>query len=95
MSRERLLVVTFPQTDANMIPASERLYRAVVERRPTLPDDDELRQHAATAVAKHSRRGWRIDKTARSDNIDAIIALCMVLDRAEFEAEPVRMLGWV
>lgn len=95
LSRERLLVVTFPQTDANMIPASERLYRAVVERRLTLPNDDELRQHAATAVAKHSRRGWRIDKTTRADNIDAIIALCMALDRAEFEAEPVRVLGWL
>jgi hypothetical protein len=28
----------------------------------------------------HSRRGWRVDKTNHTDNIDAIVALCMALE---------------
>jgi phage terminase large subunit-like protein len=87
--------VSFPQTDVRMIPASDRLYRAIVEKRLTLPDNDELRQHAANAVAKHSRRGWRIDRASRADNVDAIIALCMALDALEDQPAPVELLGWV
>jgi phage terminase large subunit-like protein len=87
--------VSFPQTDVRMIPASDRLYRAIVEKRLTLPDDEELRQHAANAVAKHSRRGWRIDRANRADNVDAIIALCMALDALEDQPQPVELLGWV
>jgi phage terminase large subunit-like protein len=95
LERERMVVVAFPQTDARMMPASERLYRAVVEERLTLSDDRELARHAADAVARHSRRGWRIDKAARADNIDAVIALCMALERAEARPEPARVLGWL
>jgi phage terminase large subunit-like protein len=95
LERERIPAMAFPQTDVRMIPASDRLYRAIVEKRLTLPDDDELRQHAAAAIAKHSRRGWRIDKADRADNIDAIIALCMALERAEQKPEEVRLLGWL
>lgn len=87
--------VSFPQTDVRMIPASDRLYRAIVEKRLTLPDNDELRQHAAHAVAKHSRRGWRIERANRADNIDAIIALCMALDALEDQPAPVELLGWL
>jgi hypothetical protein len=78
-----------------MIPASDRLYRVIVEKRLTLPDNEELRQHAANAVAKHSRRGWRIDRANRSDNVDAIIALCMALDALEDQPAPVELLGWL
>jgi phage terminase large subunit-like protein len=95
LERERIPVTAFPQTDVRMIPASDRLYRAIVEKRLTLPDDEELRQHAAAAIAKHSRRGWRIDKTKRADNVDAIIAMCMALDALEDQPEPVELLGWL
>jgi phage terminase large subunit-like protein len=95
LERERVPVTAFPQTDVRMIPASDRLYRAIVEKRLTLPDDEELRQHASAAIAKHSRRGWRIDKANRADTVDAIIALCMALERAEFKPEPVELLGWL
>jgi phage terminase large subunit-like protein len=95
LERERVPVLAFPQTDARMIPASDRLYRSIVEQRLTLPDNPELRAHASAAIAKHSRRGWRIDKSARSDNIDAIIALCMALERAEHETPAVQLLGWL
>lgn len=87
--------VSFPQTDVRMIPASDRLYRAIVERRLTLPDSEELRQHAANAIARHSRRGWRIDRAHRSDNVDGIIALCMALEAMENQPEPVEVIGWL
>jgi phage terminase large subunit-like protein len=95
LEREGITVTEFPQTDVRMIPASDRLYRAIVEQRLTLPDSEELRQHAASAIARHSRRGWRIDKPQRADNIDAVISLCMALECAEAKPEPVELLGWL
>jgi phage terminase large subunit-like protein len=98
-----LTVVSWPQTDARMIPASKRLYDAIIERRLTHPGDDRLDAHVHAAIARHSRRGWRIDRRGSAntpaENIDGLVALCMALDRAEQpavpEAEPVRLLGWL
>lgn len=95
LERERIPVIAFPQTDVRMIPASARLHAAVTEGRLTLSDDPELARHATDAIARHSRRGWRLDKATRSDNIDAMIALCMALERAEHQPEPVELLGWL
>jgi len=96
LQRERVTVLEFPQTDVRMCPASVRLHAAIVERRLVLPDDDELAGHAANTIAKHSRRGWRIDKAAPRDNMDAIVALCMALERAEQPpAAPTRLVGWM
>ena len=88
--------VDFPQTDVRMVPASQRLRDAVVDRRAlTLPDARTLALHAANAVQRHGRRGWRLDKPDREHPIDALIALCMALERAEQRPEPVRLLGWL
>jgi phage terminase large subunit-like protein len=95
LEREGMLVVAFPQHDARMIPASARLHAAIVERRITLPDDAELARHASDAIARHSRRGWRIDKPNPRANIDAIVALCMAVERAEHQPEPLELLGWL
>jgi hypothetical protein len=78
-----------------MIPASARLHAAIVEQRLTLPDDPELARHASEAIARHSRRGWRIDKPNPRTNIDAVIALAMAVERAEAKPEPVELLGWL
>lgn len=51
----------------------------------TLPAYPELARHAAMAVARYSR----LDKVARGDNIDAIVALAMAVEGAE----PVRIVG--
>ena len=85
----------FPQTDVRMVPASLRLHAAIVEGCLTLPDDPELASHAAHAIAKHSRRGWRLDNANPRDNMDAVIALAMALERAEHRPEPVELLGWL
>ena len=45
-----------------MIPASGRLRQAIVDRRLTHPDDEGLNRHVSNAIARHSRRGWRIDR---------------------------------
>jgi phage terminase large subunit-like protein len=95
LEREGLQVVEFPQTDVRMIPASHRLHAAIVEHRITLPDDSELARHASDAIARHGRRGWRIDKPRKEINIDAIVALAMAVDRAEHQPAPVELLGWL
>ena len=81
LERERVVVTAFPQTDSRMIPSSDRLYRAVVEKRLTVPDDAELRQQVANTIARRSRLGWRLDKP--SLDTPNIIALCMALEALE------------
>ena len=46
-------------------------------------------------VARHSRRGWRLDKAGRTDNIDAVVALAMAVERAEHKPERVELVGWL
>jgi hypothetical protein len=72
-----------------------RLHAAITEQRLVLPDDPRLAQHAAHAIARHSRRGWRLDKASRTDHFDALIALCMALERGEHQPEPAQLLGWL
>jgi phage terminase large subunit-like protein len=87
--------VAFPQSDSRMIPASECLYDAVVHGRLVHPDDPELNAHVHAAVAKQSRRGWRLEKADRASKIDAVIALAMAVDRHAYQPEPVELLGWL
>jgi len=77
-------VSSFPQTDARMIPASQRLYQEIVERQLVLPPNPELARHAMDAIARHSRRGWRLDSphARRAINIDGVVALAMARERA-------------
>jgi len=95
LERERITVLQFPQSDVRMIPASQRLHAAIVQQRLTLPNDPEFARHASDAIAKHSRRGWRIDKPNSRSNNDAVVALAMALERAEYQPEPVELLGWL
>jgi phage terminase large subunit-like protein len=87
--------VDFPQHDSNMIPASQALYDVIVEQRLLHPEDPQLNRHVAAAVARHGRRGWRIDKAERGENIDGVIALCMAVQVAQARPEPVKLLGWL
>jgi phage terminase large subunit-like protein len=95
LERERVVATAFPQTDARMIPASDRLYRAVVEKRITVPDHEELRQQAANTIMRNSRRGARLDKPSLDLPNDSIIALCMALEALENQPEPVQVVGWL
>jgi phage terminase large subunit-like protein len=95
LEQEGVPCVAFPQSDSRMIPASSSLHAAIVERRILLPNLDELNQHAANTVAKHGRRGWRIDKPNDSTPNDGIVALAMAVDSAGHQAQPVKLLGWI
>jgi phage terminase large subunit-like protein len=89
-------VSEFQQYDRNMIPASQQLYDAVVEGKLTHPDDERLNRHVAAAVARHGRRGWRLDKADDSEPIDGVVALCMALAAKTAPGpEPVKFLGWL
>ncbi|MCA1698965.1 MAG: hypothetical protein LC790_08715, partial [Actinobacteria bacterium] len=66
--QERIVVTAFPQTDVRMVPASLRLYEAVVQQQLTLPDNEELRTHMANTIARHNRRGWRLDTSPASSS---------------------------
>jgi len=88
LEQERITMVEFPQSHARMVPASERLYAAIVERRLRHPNDPELNRHVAAAVAKQTPRGWRLDKSNRSAQIDGVVALAMALEAAAIEAGP-------
>jgi phage terminase large subunit-like protein len=87
--------VAFPQSDSRMIPACERLYDLVVHGQLVHPDDPALNAHVHAAVARHSRRGWRLEKPDRSTNIDAAVALAMAIDRHAYQPQPVELLGWI
>ena len=95
LEREGILCTAFPQSDSRMIPASARLHAAVTERRLQLPDLEELHVHAANTIARHGRRGWRLDKPDERTPNDAIIALCMAVEAVENRPEPARVLGFV
>ena len=95
LEREGMVVSVFPQNDARMVPASAVLYDAITEGRIVLPSSPELAQHAAGAIAKHSRRGWRIDKPNGRVQIDGVIALCMAVDRQANQPAPAQLLGWL
>jgi hypothetical protein len=47
------------------------------------------------AVARHSRRGWRLEAPDRTTPIDAAVALAMAVDRHAWQPQPVELLGWL
>lgn len=96
LEQRGLVASAFPQSDSRMQPASERLHRAIIEERLVHDDDPELAQHVAAAVAKTTRRGWRLHR-AGAEPIDAAVALAICLDRAEQHAEQptAQLLGWL
>lgn len=92
-----LRLFQFAQSASRMVPASEKLYAAIVEKRLTHPNDPTLNEHVARAVAKETPRGWRLDKANEGDQVDGVIALAMVVDRVEASnrQKPARLIGWL
>jgi phage terminase large subunit-like protein len=95
LQQRGIRVSVFPQHDARMIPASQRLHDAITEGRLVHPDDPKLNAHVAATIARHGRRGWRVDKADRADKIDGVVSLAMALDRLEDRPEPTRLIGWL
>lgn len=95
MEAEGLPIIPFPQSNARMVPASERLYAAIREGRITHANQPTLNRHIGRVIARKTARGWRIDKARSGDQIDAVVALAMALDRAESRAAPAEVIGWL
>jgi phage terminase large subunit-like protein len=87
-------MVQFAQSHGRMVPASEALHAAIVEHKLRHPGHPELDAHVAGAVARATGRGWRLDKSERGALIDAVVAMAMAVERAQFKPEPVRLIGW-
>jgi phage terminase large subunit-like protein len=88
-------MVQFPQCHTRLTVASDGLHRAVVERHLRHPGYRDLDAAVASAVARRTGRGWRLDKADRSAQIDAAVALAMAVERASYRVEPARLLGWL
>jgi phage terminase large subunit-like protein len=98
LSKTGMRMVEFPQHDSRLVPASERLSAAILERRLRHPGDPVLDAHVHAAVTKQTQRGGRIAHAGgrhTSKRIDAVIAMAMAVDRAENRPEPVKLLGWL
>ena len=95
LEQRRVPCVQSPQSAARMCPASEALYRAVVEGRLTHPADPALDRHVAAAVAKSTARGWQIAKAPGGGNVDGAISLAMCVERASEPPQEVKLLGWL
>ena len=98
LSNAGLRMVEVPQTDSRLVPASERLSAAILERRLRHPGDPVLDAHVAAAVAKQTRRGARIAHAGgrhSSNRIDAVIALALAVDAAENQSAPAKLIGWL
>jgi phage terminase large subunit-like protein len=88
-------MVEFPQSHARMTAASEGLHAAIIERRLAHPGHPDLDRHVAAAVAKATGRGWRLDKSGRDVQIDAVVALAMATARAQAPQPTAKLLGWL
>lgn len=90
-----LTTMTYPQTAARMVPASEGLHRMIVSGELTHPAHPDLDRHVASAVARHVGRGWRLDKADREAQIDSVIALALAADRATWKVPPAQLVGFL
>jgi phage terminase large subunit-like protein len=98
LSQRGLRMVEYPQTNSRLVPATERLSAAILERRLRHPGDPVLDAHVHAAVAKQTERGARIAHAGgrhTSNRIDAVIALAMALSAFEEQPAPTRLVGWM
>jgi phage terminase large subunit-like protein len=92
----RIKTTAFPQSDSRMIPASAALHEAIMRGELHHPNDPKLNEHVAHAVARHGRRGWRIDQAPGGGPVDGAVALVMAHEAATAPPPPeTKVLGWL
>lgn len=79
LSDEGLLMIEFPMTNERTVPASSRLYEAIVGGEIVHDGDPVLAAHVAAGATKETERGWRLAKGKVNRAIDALIALMIGL----------------
>jgi phage terminase large subunit-like protein len=96
LEQRGITCTAFAQSDSRMLPASAALHRAIVEGRIHHPNHPKLNEHVAAAVAKHGRRGWRIDQAERGTPVDGVVAMAMAHEAATAPDPPkTQILGWL
>lgn len=83
LSDEGLYMVEFPMTNERTVPASTRLFEAIVERRIAHDGDPILAAHVAGGATRETERGWRLAKGKARRPIDALIALMLAFSQAD------------
>jgi hypothetical protein len=83
-----------PVVRANYDDADRRHREPLCSGDSKSPEHPEPAKHAASAVERHSRRGWRIDTPAHGVCIDGIVALPMAIERARARQPALELLGW-
>lgn len=84
LEAEGLPMVVFPQSPQRMVPATTRLYEAVVNGTVTHDGNPLLARHLSNCRLKEDARGSRVQKDhkASSRKIDLAVATIMAHDRA-------------
>lgn len=83
LSAEGLLLIEFPMSNERTVPASQRLYEAIVTKQIVHDGNPTLAAHVAAGAVKQTERGWRLSKAKPNRAIDALIALEIGLPTAE------------
>lgn len=95
---EGLPIVEYPQSAERMVPATQRLYEAVLNHTITHSGDPRLARHIANCVLRINQRGAQLAKETKTSSrkIDLAVATVVGLDRASQrqEAEAVPMVAW-
>lgn len=84
LADERLPIVEYPQQPSRTVPATQRLFDAVVDGRLRHDGHPALKRHFANCVTKVDRQGPRItkDPSGRLRRIDLAVCSMMGIDRA-------------
>ena len=92
---EGLPMVKLPLSAEGMTLASERLYSSIVQGELIHDGDPVLARHIANATAKSTPRGWRLVRSKREGQIDAVIALAMANSLRLAPRSRPEFVGWV
>ena len=82
LDEEGMPVVSYPNSAANMVPATQKFYEAVVNKSFTHDGDERLARHVANCVTKQSSRGVMVAKASSRRKVDAAVASIFGYDRA-------------
>ena len=86
---------SFPQSHARMVPASERLACAIIERKLRHYGDPELDRHVAPPSPSRPAEAGDSTSSAAPIRSTPCIALGMAVERASTPAPEVRVLAWL
>ena len=82
LSDDGLPMVEFPQMAQRMVPACQKAYELICDRRVAHDGSPVFADQVCSASPRSSGEGWRLSKGKAKRKIDAAIALVILVDRA-------------